>query len=121
MFEESYRGRIFIIADPDARLRKAPALDEFITTPSGSIATVANGTKITVSAVSVVPAGSETVAIFVHAHSANGANDFGWTSANNLRGNSYQKRWEKFRRLRGQVDLGLTLHGRMGNIFSKLP
>ena len=86
MVEESYRGRIFTIADPDARLRKSSALDEFITKPNGGIATIANGTKVSVSAVTIVPAGSETVAIFVHAHSANGANDFGWTSANNLRG-----------------------------------
>ena len=51
MAEESDRGRIFTIADPNARLRKASALDEFITTPSGNLATIADGTNITVRAV----------------------------------------------------------------------
>jgi len=85
MTAESYRDKIFEVSDPDARLRKPDALDEFVAA-GGGFAKIAKGTKIRVDEVRVVPAGARRVALFVHATPAEGGAALGWTSANNLDG-----------------------------------
>lgn len=86
MTAESYRTKTFVVSDPDARLRKADALNEAIAAPGGGFAKIAKGTRIKVDAVKVVPSGSTTVNVFVHAIPADGGAPLGWTSANNLDG-----------------------------------
>ncbi len=85
MIHESYRGRTFSVCDPDARLRKADALHEFVMA-GGKPATIPDGTKVKVDAVRVVPAGAEAVVIYVHALAEPGGAPLGWTSAANLEG-----------------------------------
>ena len=86
MNSESYKGKQFVVADPDARLRKAGALHEFVTEADGGPATIPKGTKIRVDAVEIVPAGAKAVILYVHALSEDGAAELGWTAASNLDG-----------------------------------
>lgn len=86
MNSESYKGKQFLVTDADARLRKAGALLEYVTLSGGGFATIPKGTKIRIDAVEVIPAGAEAVNIYVHALSADGATELGWTAAVNLQG-----------------------------------
>ncbi len=86
MNSESYRGKTFIVSDPDARLRIAGALHQFVTGADGSFATIPNGTKVSIDAVEVTPAGAKAVNVYAHALSADGATVFGWTSSANIAG-----------------------------------
>lgn len=85
MNSESYKGKTFTVSDPDARLRKAGALDEYVTAADGGFALIPKGTKIRIDAVEVVPAGTK-VNLYVHALSADGATALGWTSSVNIDG-----------------------------------
>ena len=86
MNEASYRDRIFVVADPDARLRDPAALHSFLSAPGGEPARIPKDSQIRVDAVKRQPAGAKAVNLFVHALPADGGAAFGWTSANNLKG-----------------------------------
>lgn len=86
MISESFKGREFVVADPDARLRKPDALGEYVTGPDGGPVLIPKGAKIRIDAVKAVPAGSDAVNVYVHALSADGASELGWTAAVNLKG-----------------------------------
>jgi hypothetical protein len=83
--DESYRGKSFTIADPDARIRKADDLMAFEPAPGGGFRAIANGKTVRIDAVSTVAAGTNATLIFVHAVEPSGE-AIGWTSAGNLKG-----------------------------------
>lgn len=87
MNSESYKGKTFLIANPDARLRKPDALDQFLTDAAGTLLKIANGATIKIDAVETVPTapGARTVRLFGHALAADGS-ELGWTSAVNVAG-----------------------------------
>ena len=86
MNSESYKGKQFLVADPDARIRKDGALLEYAKGPDGGFILIPDGTKIRIDAVEAVPAGAKAVILFVHALSEDGATTFGWTAAANIEG-----------------------------------
>ena len=84
MTAHSYREKIFVVENSDARLRRADDLSAFVLRPDGAIKTIPPGSSIKIADVRTTPAGSKAVNIFVLARSADSATEFGWTSANNL-------------------------------------
>ncbi|HEX8238702.1 MAG TPA: M15 family metallopeptidase [Allosphingosinicella sp.] len=86
MNSESYKGKTFTVADPDARIRKDGALHEYETGPDGGFIVIPKGTKIRIDAVEVVPAGAKAVVLYAHALSADSAATLGWTVASNIQG-----------------------------------
>ena len=86
MNSESYKGKQFLVIDPDARIRKEGALHEYAKGPDGGVVLIPKGTKIRIDAVEVVPAGAKAVVLYVHALSEDGATTLGWTAASNIQG-----------------------------------
>jgi len=93
---ESFRDRVFLVSDPDARIRNDSDLLAFATykpgdtIPQGSSVgdpkRIPQGTQVRVSAIKVVPTGSRSKTIFARATSANGDTVHGWTSTRNFDG-----------------------------------
>ena len=86
---ESWRDRMFTIADPDARLRVAGALDQFVIA-GGAPRTIARGTQVKVVSIALQPSGARGVNIFLDAAGADGS-PIGWTSAANVEGKFYSE------------------------------
>lgn len=86
MNAESYKDKLFLVTDPDARVRKDGHLDEYVTGPDRDFVRIPRGTKIRIDAVEAVPAGAKAVVLYVHALSADGATILGWTAAVNIEG-----------------------------------
>ncbi len=86
MNSESYKGKRFLVTDPDARIRKDGALQEYERGSDGGFVLIPRGTRIRVDAVEVVPAGAKAVVLYVHALSEDGATTLGWTAAANIEG-----------------------------------
>ena len=86
MSDESYRDRPFTIADADARLRDPADPSKFLETAPGRPRRIPQGTRIRIDRIREMPSGARQVSLFVHARSADGARDIGWTSALNLDG-----------------------------------
>jgi hypothetical protein len=86
MNAESYKGRTFTVSDPDARLRTAGALHQYVTKADGSFVLIPKGSQVSLKAVEATPAGAKAVNLYVHAWSADGATEYGWTAAANLAG-----------------------------------
>lgn len=85
MFVESYRQKTFLVEDANTLLRKSDDLNSVVT-DNGTPKTIPAGTTIKVAEARTTPAGSKAVNIFVLAMSEDGASEFGWTSAKNLKG-----------------------------------
>ena len=83
---ESFRGKVFRIADPDARLRQPDALHKFLTRSGGEPARIANGARVKVVEVKAEPAGGTRVTLYARVTAAANGASIGWTSANNLKG-----------------------------------
>jgi hypothetical protein len=89
MSVESWRDRNFTIADPDARLRVAGALHQFVL--AGGVAqTIANGTEVKITAIALQPSGAKGVNIFLETARPDGG-ALGWTSATNVAGKFYSE------------------------------
>ena len=86
MNSESFRGKRFLVTDPDSRIRKDGALHQYATGPDGGFVRIPKGTKIRIDAVEVVPAGAKAVVLYVHALSDDGSRTLGWTAAANIKG-----------------------------------
>jgi len=84
--DESYRGRLFTVADPDARLRDADDLMKFLDAGRGQPKRIPRGSRVAVDAIREVPAGARQVALFAHALSPEGDRAHGWTSVGNFAG-----------------------------------
>lgn len=89
MSTESWRDRIFTIADPDARLRVAGALDQFVMA-AAAVRTIPNGTQVKISAIAMQPSGAKGVNIFLETAMPDGSL-LGWTSATNVAGKFYSE------------------------------
>jgi hypothetical protein len=89
MSAESWRDRMFSIADADARLRDAADLSRFLM-DGAKPRTIPNGTAVKVTEIVTRPTGAKGVNIFVHVADAGGA-PIGWTSCTNLAGKFYSE------------------------------
>lgn len=92
---ENFADKTFVVADPDARVRKADNLMEFErftaadTLPPGeqvgNFKRIPKGTRVKVDQIKVVPTGSAGTIVFAHALAEEGS-DLGWTSSRNFDG-----------------------------------
>jgi hypothetical protein len=92
----SYTDKTFIVADPDARIRKSGNLLEFETygpgdpLPAGekigNIKRIPRKERVKVDKIKLVPTGSSGSIVFGHVWSPDGAVEYGWTSTRNLDG-----------------------------------
>jgi hypothetical protein len=83
---ESFRGRTFTVADPDARIRSDDDLMAFVSAGGGRFQTIPNGTKVKVTEVQLAETGSRTSIVFGRATSEDETKIFGWTSTRNFDG-----------------------------------
>ena len=93
---ESFRDKVFLVSDLDARIRDDGDLLTFATykpgdtIPRGSSVgdakRIPQGAQVRVSAIKVVPTGSRSITIFARTTSASGDTVHGWTSARNFDG-----------------------------------
>ena len=86
---ESWRDRNFTIADPDARLRVAGALDQFVMA-GGVPRTIPNGSSVMITAIAMQPSGARGVNIFLETAMPD-RSPIGWTSATNVAGKFYSE------------------------------
>jgi hypothetical protein len=91
MFTESYKSREFVVANADARLRKAGALATFETDASGKIRTIPIGMSVKVKSISVQPSGGKLVSIFAETVNATDGAAIGWTSVGNFVGGFFSE------------------------------
>lgn len=89
MSAQSWRNRSFTIADPDARLRVAGNLGEFVMA-AGQPRTITNGTAVQVIDVAMQPSGARGMNIFLEVTGTDGV-ALGWTSATNVAGKFYSE------------------------------
>ena len=93
---ESYLEKIFIVTDPDARIRTPGDLMAFERyTPAdvlppgeqvGNFKRIAKDTQVKVDAIKVVPTGGSGSIAFAHSLSQDGTAELGWTSTRNFNG-----------------------------------
>jgi len=87
MNSESYKAKSFSIKDHDARLRNPEMLSQFLPLVDGMFPTIPFGSEVRVDEVKILPAGSRSVTLFVHARPMDDdATPYGWTSWKNLEG-----------------------------------
>lgn len=83
---ESFRDKIFVVEDPDARIRRDEDLMAFALDTSGRFQAIPKATKVKVVEVKVEETGSRSSIVFGRATSVDGSQVFGWTSTRNLKG-----------------------------------
>lgn len=83
---ESFRDTSFLVNDADARIRSDADLMAFALDGAGKIRTIAPGTRVKVSEIRRVAAGSLTNIVFGRATSLDGGQVLGWTSTRNFEG-----------------------------------
>lgn len=82
--EESYRGKVFVVEDPDCRLRRPGDLLSYEMDGKGP-RRIPPATRLHISEVKVVPMGTRRNLIFGAASALDGS-AIGWTSTRNLQG-----------------------------------
>ena len=85
-FSESFRDRTFMVADPDARIRRDEDLMAFVSGAGGGFQAIARGTEVRIVEVRIAETGSRSSIVFGRAISIDGTRTFGWTSTRNLEG-----------------------------------
>jgi hypothetical protein len=85
-FAESFRDRTFVVADPDARIRRDDDLMAFVPGDGGGFRTIPKGTEVGIVEVKIAETGSRSSIVFGRASSVDGTRVFGWTSTRNLEG-----------------------------------
>lgn len=83
---ESYVGKTFVVADPDARLRDPDDLSVFLRGADGEPAVIPLGTRVSARQVRIRPRGAKKADLFALAFAANGGGELGWTSTRNFAG-----------------------------------
>ena len=83
---ECFRDKTFVVADPDARIRRDDDLMAFVSGAQGGFRNVPKGTPVKIIDVKLAEAGSLHNIVFGRATSVDGAVVFGWTSTRNLAG-----------------------------------
>lgn len=84
--DESFRDKVFVVTNPDARIRRANDLMSFLPEPDGRFKTIPIDTKVKIVDIQLAEVSSRNSIVFGHATSADGIQDFGWTSTRNLDG-----------------------------------
>lgn len=84
--DESYLDKTFVVSDPDARVRRDNDLLAFVQDPGGQFRTIPKNSKIRITEVRLVEAGSQHSIVFGRAASVDGTQVLGWTSTRNLAG-----------------------------------
>ena len=85
-FAESFRDKIFVVVDSDARIRRDDDLMAFVPAAGGGFQAIPKGTKVKIVEVKVAEAGSRSSIVFGRATSVDGTRVLGWTSTRNLVG-----------------------------------
>ena len=85
-FAESFRDKIFVVVDSDARIRRHDDLMAFVPGAGGDFQAIPKGTNVKIVEVKVAETGSRSRIVFGRATSVDGAQVFGWTSTRNLGG-----------------------------------
>ena len=93
---QTYLDKKFVVANPDARIRRPNDLLAFETYSAanslpageqiGNFKRIPKGARVKVDGIKVVPTGSKGSIVFAHAMSADGATEHGWTSSRNFDG-----------------------------------
>lgn len=83
---ESFRDKLFVVDDPDARIRRDDDLMAFVPAAGGRFQTIPSGTRVKIAEVRVEETGSRTIIVFGRALTADGGQVLGWTSTRNLAG-----------------------------------
>lgn len=83
---ESFRDKVFVVINSDARIRRTNDLMSFLLDPGGHFQTIPIETKVKIVDIRLAEVSSRNSIIFGHATSADGTQDFGWTSTRNLDG-----------------------------------
>ena len=83
---ESFRDKVFLISDPDARVPNNDDLLKYATGPDGAARVIPQGTKLAVTEVKALVTGSQSRTVFARTSSPDGGNEFGWTSTRNFDG-----------------------------------
>lgn len=83
---ESFRGKLFVVVDADARVRDDRDLLSFMLDADGEFLKIPPGTHVKIEEVKVVEVGSRSTIAFGRATSVVGAHMLGWTSTRNLEG-----------------------------------
>lgn len=83
---ESFRDKIFVVVDADARIRRDDDLMAFVPAAGDGFQAIPKGTKVQIVEVKVAETGSRGSIVFGRATSVDGAQVFGWTSTRNLGG-----------------------------------
>lgn len=85
-FAESFRDKIFVVVDSDARIRRDDDLMVFVPAAGGGFQAIPKGTQVKIVEVKVAEAGSRSSIAFGRATSVDGTRVLGWTSTRNLGG-----------------------------------
>ena len=83
-FAKSFRDKVFVVVDSDARIRRDDDLMAFVTAAGGGFQAIPKATKVRIAEVKVVEAGSRSSIVFGRATSVDGIRVLGWTSTRNL-------------------------------------
>lgn len=85
-FAESFRDKIFVVVDSDARIRRDDDLMEFVPAAGGGFQVIPKDIKVQIVEVKVAEAGSSSSIVFGRATSVDRTRVLGWTSTRNLGG-----------------------------------
>ena len=85
-FAETFRDKIFVVVDSDARIRRDDDLMAFVPAAAGGFEAIPKGTKVKILEVTVAETGSRSSIVFGRATSVDGTRVLGWTSTRNLDG-----------------------------------
>lgn len=83
---ESFRDKVFVVEDPDTRIRDPEDLMSFVRTAGGGFQRIQVGQQVRIDAVKLVEAGSQSFKLFAHAVNADDLTPLGWTSTANFVG-----------------------------------
>lgn len=119
-FAESFRGKIFVVVDTDARIRRDDDLMAFVSVPGGGFRIIPEGTKVQIVEVKVAETGSRSSIVFGRATSIDGAQVFGWTSTRNLEGRFMNETIGVVRPLPGASRFGPNAAWSGGNYLGQL-
>lgn len=83
---ESFRDKVFVVDNPDARIRAPEDLMSFVRSAHGDFSRIPAGHHVRIDAVQLVEAGSQSFKLFGHAVNADNLSPIGWTSTANFVG-----------------------------------
>jgi hypothetical protein len=83
---ESFRKKVFVVEDADARIRRDDDLMAFVSDAQGRFRTIPRDSDIKLIELRIAETGSRSSIVFGRATTVDGAEILGWTSTRNLQG-----------------------------------